>query len=224
MGKIYLLCLVIGLAATSCQREVDFPLDIWVSTSCNETEMVSVRDAIDEINSLGQELVGHDLIVIAGRIGDDEDYLNTDGMSDNRSTLTCYHEQTEDFKDYIDMSGYPSDWILGNGFPEMDVFIYVFNMEHQTAENECDLPDDWPEDVDLPDGAVCPIWFRHTVTHELGHFIGLGHIPDKDAIMSPYAYDLPLSFNDNDKAQFCCIHECLTDEYECTLDNVPTGD
>jgi hypothetical protein len=70
------------------------------------------------------------------------------------------------------------------------------------------------DDCDNEVYTLYPPLLKTVILHEMGHFVGLGHIKDPNALMYPYSNGMT-TFSDNDKRALCCIYECVTDAYAC---------
>lgn len=233
------LLLVICLALGACGPE--FPRDIHIDDSFDYSEEAVILLAIDEINALGQELLGEDLLAYAGRYAD-RDGFTLDDLGNDISVIYELSRPDKNY-DYL-METYHEDdggYILGYG-PQSDILIFAFNMLHvengqfcisshlkaawdkweaehpaeeESAENEGEA---WEPLVCESDTAVIYLPELQSVTlHELGHFVGLSHIEDDNkAVMYPYANGT-VAFTDRDKQAFCCVYKCVTDKYKCEL-------
>jgi len=197
---------------------------------------------IAEINRLGQELVGYDLIVYRGH-HHDADQWGLDDADDGRNVI---YKQTRHDKNY-DRLDATINKLGGDGYVSglglnHDVIIFVFTMLYEWPNDQppgmeyCVSPflHEWNEKNNIGDenDVVVEDWaltsddcerdgykilgglLESIALHELGHFVGLDHINDPNAVMYPVANGR-IAFTDNDKRAFCCQHECITDAFEC---------
>ncbi len=230
------LFLVTLLALAGCGP--DFPLRLRVDSAFSDAEAATVTEQIGKVNALGQELLGHDLIAYEGRFADG-DAFQLDDFGDGVSVIYRM-SSPEKCYDYLQNEyGAPEGgYVLGYG-PKSDILIFVFNMVQNAPDGSwcgtsymSDALEKWhaehPDDCRPEDGCnwtpfpVCaspdyPIYepeLAGTVLHEMGHYIGLGHNKDKEALMYPFSNGLT-DFTDKDKQAFCCLYRCVTDKYRC---------
>lgn len=220
MGKSLLY--MVALFALGCM-ESEFPREVYIEDSCTVEDEISIAQAIDELNDLGQELLGEDLIAFVGRTHD-PDGLGVEDVDDGLSTIYCLRQPDESYQLHseLDTPAGKRYGLMGLGL-QNDVALYLFNMDQcEAGDDGCSLPDDWPEGQPAPYGSVDPVELRSIATHELGHFIGLTHVPDDRAVMHEF-YDGQYHFRTSDKVAFCCEYSCLADEYDnCSWDEVQT--
>jgi len=236
-----LVYLVTPLLFAACAP--DLPREIYIEDGFKAQEESDIVAMIDEMNKTGQELLGRDLIAYQGR-HQDADGWDLDDADDGYNVI--YKQVRPDANyDYIqsmsDADG-EGGFVAGLGMNH-DILVYAFTMFylrfaangaaqwcaspflHQQAEKD---NTGGPDDYHLEDWAVISDdcgrdgysldspELRNVALHEMGHFIGLAHISDPDALMNPVANGA-VSFTDADKRALCCVYECVTDQYECVL-------
>jgi len=233
------LLLVTALLSGGCGEL--FPKEIHVESAYDDAETAAIIEMIGEVNKLGRELLGDDLLIYDGRYRD-ADGFDLDDLGDDTDVIYEINRRDRNY-DYLQMTAGDTDGdVVGYG-PRSDILIFAFLLPMQLSDGRfCFAPEnlrEYAEDLGLTpdqipdvqgdevvavteDFLVCrngahtiylPL-LKNIVVHELGHYIGLGHIDDPEALMYPHTNGLT-SFTDLDKAYFCCNYRCITDKYVC---------
>ncbi|KPJ85735.1 hypothetical protein AMJ57_01965 [Parcubacteria bacterium SG8_24] len=236
---LYLVILTAPLLACG---PIDFPRDIYVDDNYTADEEAGIIRMIGEVNSLGQEVLGKDLLIYRGRYRDTDGFA-VDDLDDGVSVI--YRIESPDDEHYryladISARDYGGRGVLVGYGPRNDILIFVFNLPPQELFEARDIPaiitEIPPEDdTGEPAGQVLvlgrdeeygpinpeakPLYvpiLSSVVLHEIGHFIGIAHVQDPAAVMYPIG-NMTLSFTDTDKRAFCCNQDCIIDDYPCVM-------
>jgi len=239
-----LLLLVITFQAFACAP--DFPRDLYIDDRFDAAEEADIVAMVGEMNKMGQELLGRDLVAYRGR-HQDADGWNLDNADDGTNMI--YKVMREDANyDYIaskgGLPGYDDAYVAGLGLNH-DILIYAFTMGFSRFNGRsyewCIAPfmyerfkraeaeaiargetvdysvDDWAtvsDDCPALGYTLSGQGLQAVALHEMGHFVGMSHINDREAVMYPVESGAT-AFADNDKRSFCCRFECITDAFEC---------
>lgn len=176
---------ILALSLLSCGW-VDLPKTLWLDDKWNEEETQKIHQAIDEWNKFGREYCGEDIIIYGGRFIDKNGFdLKTD-PDDNDSVIYKIDKKNEIHDFLVGVAGHP---INGYGM-RSDILLFTF-----------------PEEAIGQD-------IRNVAMHEMGHWLGLAHIPnEKNAIMyQAVTSDPTATLTKKDKQAFCIVHGCCVKE------------
>ncbi len=224
----------------------DLPRELYADDRFNAQEEADVVAMIDELNKTGQELLGRDLISYRGRHVDGNGWDLDDAADPYNVIYKVLREDGNyDFitsQDPPDNGGYVAGLGLYHDILIYDFTLFharqdgqnwqwcvspFLHAKYEEAEREAEAEgetnvshvDDWAVTADDCTAAGYPLHspgFRSVVLHEMGHFIGLAHLNDKEALMYPISNG-KTSLTDLDKKALCCVYECVTDKYECEM-------
>lgn len=185
MGRRGVSLVSVAAAACAASCAPDLPRGIYVEASFNADEAALASDAIERANTwLGVPLVGSDVIIDLGRSADPDGF------------------QHDDFGDGIARI-YPLD-------PASPAYRWLADTNDREYEGYATLADvlvayRLPPDPTEPERRH----FRQIVMHELGHFLGLPHSSERNAIMYSGPGRLELdSYTPADQQTFCLIYGC----------------
>ena len=177
-----LVTLAAALAlAAGCAPEL--PKEIYADDAFTADEEAMLVEMIDEWNRVGREYLGREEILIyRGRFSDANGF-DPDDLGDDHSVI--YRGTEDQYYEYLDGSGDDGLTLLGYG-TTADVLLFTFQLADEQA-------------------------FRHVALHELGHFLGLGHVPDDTTAVMYYltGADPPIRLNRTDLQDFCLVYSCI---------------
>jgi hypothetical protein len=159
------------------------PKEVMIEDRFSADEERMIVAAIDEWNRIGLEYLGLEKILIyQGRYRDPDGFDELD-LDDGRSVI--YRGQDDRYYRFLSDHNEAGRTLLGYG-TTADVLLFTFTL-------------DTPEE------------FQHVALHELGHFLGLGHVPDdKNAVMYELTFDNPpLRLTRTDIQDFCLVFDCI---------------
>lgn len=175
--------LVIAAALGACAPEL--PRGIHVEAAFTPEEAAIVSGAIASANDrLGAALVGHPVLDDLGAISD-PDGFQYDDLGDGVGVVYALDPASPEYRWLADTNerDYQGYGTLG------DVLIAIR------------LPAA-PTDADRQH-------FRQVVLHELGHYLGLPHVDDREAIMYSGPGRLALdTYTTADQQTFCLVYGC----------------
>lgn len=194
------LSFVIALAACGSERDLflpDLPRDIYVEGRFTDAEVLIIEEAIEEANrELGEELLGHPVLVPQGTF-DDPDGFRVEDFYDGAAIIYVLEEDSAEYQWVADVTerGY------GGYATVADVhMIYRYLPSPEATDEE-------REEMRRR--------FKRILLHEFGHFLGMSHNPDPEALM--YSGEKPpdvTTYTLVDKQDFCFIYECLHEPSE----------
>jgi len=174
---------LILLAALSGGCVEALPKELMIDDRFSAEEERMIVAAIDEWNRVGKEYLGLDKILIyQGRYRDPDGFDELD-LDDDHSVI--YRGQDDRYYRFLSDHNEAGRTLLGYG-TTADVLLFTFTL-------------DTPEE------------FQHVALHELGHFLGLGHVPDDvNAVMYELTFDdPPLQLTRTDIQDFCLVFDCI---------------
>ncbi len=163
------------------------PREFYVESRWSPEERQMILDSAEKWNAVGREYLGIDRILVYRGVYDDPDGFHPDDLGGSESVV--YRGEKDADYDFID-EGEEGASVIGYG-TWGHVILYRFAM--------CG-----------DDGVLNEGLFRQTATHEFGHFLGLGHVPDDTkALMFWLAGDNSDTITRHDIQAFCLVHDCL---------------
>lgn len=164
------------------------PREIFIDERFSADEVNDILDAVDEVNKLACLIGENKLMTVVGTFRDGNgrfEQHNVDNGYNELYRIGAASDCRDFVSDYEDQ--FSSFDKLYGFYTGTDIGILVFNSYR--------------------DGRP----LKHTVMHELGHFVGMKHITNnRHAVMHPYACCVD-SFTQADKEEFCLRHGCDPD-------------
>lgn len=170
-----------AIPAAGCVEPL--PREIMIDDRFSADEEQMILAAIAEWNRVGLEYLGlKEILIYRGRFVDQDGFDELD-LEDGRSVM--YRGGDDRYYRFLSYYNEPGRTLLGYG-TFADMLLFTFNL-------------DTPEK------------FQHVALHEMGHFLGLGHVPDDvDAVMYELTFDNPpLRLNRTDIQDFCLVFGCI---------------
>lgn len=177
------LPLVIAIAASACAP--DLPRGIHIEASFSEDEASLASDAIARANQrLGIPLIDGPALVDLGRFDDPDDF-HDDDFGDGVGVIYQLDPESAEYR-----------WLADTN--ERDYEGYGTRADILVASR---LPPDATDEQRRH--------FRQIVMHELGHYLGIPHTSERNAVMYSGPGRLELdTYTATDQAAFCLVYGC----------------
>ncbi|MDD5251778.1 MAG: matrixin family metalloprotease [Patescibacteria group bacterium] len=204
-----LFCLFVALVADACDTDVPNGTEgtinptptptcqapavktYWLDVNWNDLERGLVIDQAEAWNAQAAELIGRRVMEYNGTF-DDPDGPRPEDRTDGKSVVydvddeATYHLLHDPFDDGTGAN------VGGTGLAD-EIYIYV---NHLYKVN----------------GTVDQACFEFVVRHEFGHFQGLNHVKDPNALMywtnSTMDFASQMQFKVSDRTEFCRVFCC----------------
>jgi len=159
------------------------PYELWLDSACSPNDQEVIRDAVDVLNAWTLRELGEALIEIGGVDAvDHSKALTPEGLNPNVG---------RDFVVCMKLDELPADeqerWepLFGWGVPHGDAVLFIEPLQ--------------------------PTIFKKRILHELGHYIGLGHLSKTDTrpgIMHPHPTATADGYTIADTELLCGNYDC----------------
>ncbi|MEK7516346.1 MAG: matrixin family metalloprotease [Patescibacteria group bacterium] len=175
--RVPLLALVLAffLAGAGCGRKL--PLHVWISDEFDDEEAEAILLGMDA----WERATNLHIFVYHGRW---YDQFNWEDLGDDAHVVYKLHDASYEYR-YLSCHG--NDDLAGYG-TYGDVLIALDYWEAFRDEDPDGIV--YGNGLEFTRNAFYLRLLRELATHELGHFIGLMHNPDKGAVMYPFDNDI----------------------------------